>query len=136
MAAFFDFMKKIIYILALFGLAFGFQAVQAQESAQEEIAVDSAQMQKIILFHNEGCGRCSVAKDFFDENHIPYIGKQISEGDNRREMQQWVNKARGGKSGGFSYPVIVLNQDSVYYSIHNIKAFLTELKKEIDAGRF
>ncbi len=128
---------KYFIALLIFGL-FSYTGLKAQSpanSGSETVQMDSTSIQKIILFHNDGCGKCHVAKEFLDENEIPYLGKNIGVAENRSEMQQWVNKARNNKAGGFSYPVIVLNEDSVYYSIPNIHAFLDELKIAWETGK-
>lgn len=80
---------------------------------------------ELILFSNTGCGKCSVAQNYFEEHKMPYTKYSIK--DNRPLMYQYINNGPKKKKSGVGYPVIVYG-DSVFYSIKNMGATLSKIE--------
>lgn len=93
----------------------------------QTIPIDSdTATKKLLLFSNNGCGKCSIAQQYFDNNRMPYEKFTIKE--NRPLMYEYVHKKTGGKNVGVGYPLLVYG-DSVYFSINNINAVLAEIQQ-------
>ena len=85
---------------------------------------------ELLFFSNNGCGKCSVAENYFEEHTMPYTKYAVKE--NRPLMYQYVNKKPRPKNTGVGYPVLVYG-DSIYFSISNMNATLKELEKMMKA---
>lgn len=97
--------------------------VFAQEIKTE---TSSETPKELLFFSNNGCGKCSVAQNYFDEHAMPYTKYAVKE--NRPLMYQYVNKKPRAKNAGVGYPVLVYG-DSVYFSISHMNATLKEIEK-------
>ncbi|WFD10332.1 glutaredoxin family protein [Tepidibacter hydrothermalis] len=60
---------------------------------------------KIELYSSNTCGYCSMAKDYFNENHLEYIEYNISEDASSRKRLM--------KMGYMSVPVILIEGEEV-----------------------
>ncbi len=98
-----------------------------QSFAQEAESIsDQAQEKQLLFFSNDGCGKCTISQNFFDENKMPYQKYAVKE--NRPLMYEYVHKKTNGKNTGVGYPVLVFG-DSIYFSIKNLNKTLEEIKK-------
>ncbi len=113
----------IVFILFLgFGISGFSQDVNSEKPSQNE--------KELIVFSNNGCGKCSVAQNYFEEHEMPFTKYAVRE--NRPLMYQYINKKPRDKSKGIGYPVLVYG-DSVYFSISNINSTLKEIEKMMKA---
>lgn len=101
--------------------------VFAQEIKPE---THSETKKELLFFSNNGCGKCSVAQNYFEEHAMPYTKYAVKE--NRPLMYQYVNKKPRQKKAGVGYPVLVYG-DSVYFSMSNINSTLKEIEKMMKA---
>ncbi|HEY4505441.1 MAG TPA: glutaredoxin domain-containing protein [Candidatus Paceibacterota bacterium] len=63
-------------------------------------------MKKVMMYSTPTCHYCSMAKDYFKANNIPYENFDVSvDADKRKEMME--------KSGQLGVPVIVIDSDVV-----------------------
>lgn len=115
-------MMKLFQILFFFVLFFLGNQLFAQEN-QDKSA--SENKKELLVFSNDGCGKCSVTEKFLEQNHMPYTKYAVKE--NRILMYEYVHKKTGPKSAGIGYPVLVYG-DSIYFSMKNINAVLEEIK--------
>lgn len=60
---------------------------------------------KIEMYSSNTCGYCSMAKDYFNENHLEYIEYNISEDAN--------SKKRLMNMGYMSVPVILIEGEEI-----------------------
>lgn len=114
-------MKNYIIVFILFlGLGTsGFsQEIEAKESSKTK--------KELLFFSNNGCGKCSVAKNYFEEHQMPFTQYAVKE--NRPLMYQYINKKPRTKNMGVGYPVLVYG-DSVYFSISKMNSTLKEIEK-------
>ncbi len=94
---------------------------------QNNQKIDSIQGKKeLLFFSNDGCGKCSISQRYFDQHQMPY--KKFSIKENRPLMYEFVHLKTGGKNVGIRYPVLVYG-DSIYFSIKNINAVLSEIEE-------
>ena len=118
-------MKTYIFIFILF-LSFGISGFSQEKKAEES----SETKKELLFFSNNGCGKCAVAQNYFEEHQMPYTKYAVKE--NRPLMYQYVNKKPRPKNTGVGYPVLVYG-DSVYFSISKINATLKEIEKMMRA---
>lgn len=118
-------MKTYIIVVILF-LGLGTSGF-SQEIKDEE---SSDAKKELLFFSNNGCGKCTVAQNYFDEHQIPYTKYAVKQ--NRSLMYQYVNKKPRPKNSGVGYPVLVYG-DSVYFSISTMNATLKEIEKMMRA---
>ena len=126
-------MKNTHLFLLLTLFLFGIKATEAVQNIPDiktsmvfqpnEIQSDT--VKQLIFFSNDGCGKCSQAKNYFDEHHMPY--KKLAIKQNRALMYEYVNKKPGGASKGVGYPVLIYC-DSIYFSIKNLNATLKKIE--------
>jgi len=107
----------MIALLLLFAIQVSAQELEKMETQVKE--------NKLIFFSNDGCGKCSIAQEYFDKHQMPYEKLAIKE--NRSLMYEYVNKKTGGKKTGVGYPLLVYG-DSIYFSIKDMKATLKEIE--------
>ncbi len=63
-------------------------------------------MKKVTIYSTPTCHFCHLAKDFFNENKVPYTEHDVaSDLDKRKEMVQ--------KSGQMGVPVIIIGDDLI-----------------------
>lgn len=74
-------------------------------------------MKEVIIYSTEGCSHCHEAKEFFDNNNIPYIEHNIS--------KDKVAKKELMKKGIMSVPYIIIG-DSEFreFDADKIKSIL------------
>jgi hypothetical protein len=113
---------KIRLLISIIVFIFSYQSI-AQKS---EKTTDQTLEKKLLFFSNDGCGKCTVSQNFFDEHQMPYQKYAVKE--NRPLMYEYVHKKTKGKNTGVGYPVLVYG-DSVYFSIKNLNKTLEEIKK-------
>ncbi|NOR87329.1 MAG: hypothetical protein GQ527_06955 [Bacteroidales bacterium] len=131
-------MKTFIYFSFLtIVIAFIYTPIYAVNIIETEISgnnyiqnVDSSKIdQQLLFFSNNGCGKCSVAQQFFDQYQMPYEKYTIKE--HRPLMYEYIHKKTGGKNIGIGYPVLVYG-DSIYFSIKKINTVLEEIKQMME----
>lgn len=93
--------------------------------SQNPIEKDSVQ-KELLFFSNSSCGKCKVAKKYFDEHKMPYQNLAIKQ--NRPLMYEFIHQKTNGRNIGISYPVLVYG-DSIYFNMKNINATLIEIEK-------
>jgi len=111
----------IVFILLL-GMNIFSQEIKSESPSETK--------KELLFFSNNGCGKCSVAQNYFEEHSMPYTKYAVKE--NRPLMYQYVNKKPNLKKAGVGYPVLVY-RDSIYFSIGNINSTLKEIKKMMTA---
>lgn len=93
---------------------------------------DSKQIPKkeepIIVYTQNGCGRCERTIDFLKKNHIKYIEKPTSNKEYNSEMWVWVGKSKTNRTMNITMPVIIKDEEA-YFSMQNLDAFLIDLKE-------
>lgn len=113
-------MRKFLFLTIVLMMAF---SAQSQNSIP---SFDSLNVKELILFSNNGCGKCETSEQYFIDHQIPYTKFAIRE--NRPLMYEYIYKKTNGQKTGVGYPVIVYG-DSIYFSIKNLNATLEEVKK-------
>lgn len=93
--------------------------------SQNPIEKDSVQ-KELLFFSNNSCGKCKVAKKYFDEHKMPYQNLTIKQ--NRPLMYEFIHQKTKGRNIGISYPVLVYG-DSIYFNMKNLNAVLSEIEK-------
>lgn len=74
-------------------------------------------MNKIIIYTSEGCSHCHEAKEFFNDNNIPYIEHNISE--DKAAKKDLIKK------GVMSVPYIIIDDNEFRgFEIEKIKSIL------------
>ncbi|NPD47550.1 MULTISPECIES: hypothetical protein [unclassified Lentimicrobium] len=111
----------IVFILFL-GVSVYSQDIKPKTSSEAK--------KELLFFSNDGCGKCSVAQNYFETHDMPFTKYAVKE--NRPMMYQYINKKPRQKKAGVGYPVLVYG-DSVYFSISNINSTLKEIKKMMNA---
>ena len=108
-----------------------FLALVISGFSQETRTEESSEAQKeLLFFSNNGCGKCSLAQNYFEEHEIPFTKYAVKA--NRPLMYQYVNKKPRAKNTGVGYPVLVYG-DSVYFSISNMSVTLKEIEQMMKA---
>lgn len=74
-------------------------------------------MSKVIIYTSEGCRYCHAAKEFFNENNIPYTEYNITKDkEARKELM---------KKGIMSVPYIIIDGNEVLgFDSYKIKSLL------------
>ncbi len=62
-------------------------------------------MKKVIIYSSNTCKYCHLAKEFFEENNIEYIEKNVSE--------DVVAKKELIKKGYMGVPVIIIDEEEI-----------------------
>lgn len=113
---------KLTQLIVLIIIVFSCNALNAQETNSNP---DSLQKKELLVFSNDGCGKCSFTEKFLESKHMPFTKYAVRE--NRPLMYEYIHKKTGPKSAGVGYPVLVYG-DSIYFSVKNLTAVLEEIK--------
>jgi glutaredoxin len=82
---------------------------------------------KVNVFTQNGCGRCSFVIKYLEENKIPYVELNTSAHAPNGDLM-WAELEKGGFKGGNVTMPVIYNNGKIHYSIADLQKFVAELK--------
>lgn len=110
--------RFLVVVTALIVLIAGFAqaAKEAPKSPAKPTAAPVASYPKIVLYSASWCPHCKKAKEYFAENNIPYINKDVEDDEKAMDDVKIKYKSLG-------IPVIVIGNDEKILKRFNKEEF-------------
>ena len=102
------------------------KAKQASKTKNEQPIKATVEMDGIVVYSKNGCGRCEYVTNYLKLNEIPFTDLNVTTSQRSKDLMSEVLYADGYKGGSFMTPVITVNGE-VYYNIKDIKGFVQDL---------